>query len=70
MSKALDKVSHSILIEKLDGNFLMGFNSYLLNRRQRVTVLGVTSTQLPVTPGVPRGSILGPMLFSSMLMPG
>jgi hypothetical protein len=48
MSKAFDRINHKRLTQKLansgiGGNLLKWFQSYLTDRRQRVTVLGVTS---------------------------
>ena len=68
MSKAFAKVNHGCLLQKLyefgfGGSVLQWFRSYLMGRYQRVTVLGEISDPLPVSSGVPRGSILGPMLF-------
>ena len=67
LSKAFDTVDHTILLNKFDyygikGLALEWFKHYLSDRLQYVEIGSVSSHILPIT-WVPKGSMLGPLLF-------
>lgn len=68
-SKAFDCLDHNILLKKLTSYGIRGkshdlLNSYLSNRSQCVCISNHQSSLLPISCGVPQGSVLGPLLFN------
>ena len=68
ISKAFDKVWHDGLIFKLkqigvSGSLLTLFQNYLNNRKHRIVLNGFSAVYCNIESGVPRGSVLGPVLF-------
>ena len=68
LKKAFDLVNHSILLSKLQiygcsSSTVQWLTSYLSDRSQCANFKGTLSDPLPVSIGVPQGSILGPLFF-------
>ena len=69
LSAAFDTIDHTIMLTRLRYRFgitatcLAWFESYLVNRSQRIQMHGRISEERPVVFGVPQGSVLGPLMF-------
>jgi len=68
IAKAFDSVSHPKLLNKLklygiDGKLLSWIEAFLYDRKQRVIIHGIESSEKPVTAGGPQGTALAPLLF-------
>ena len=68
LSKAFDKVNHSILIHKIkqlgiSGKICSWIQNFLSDRTQQVIIDGANSSPAKVLSGVPQGTVLGPVLF-------
>jgi len=69
LAKAFDTVPHNQLISKLraygiNGHLLNWIAGFLQGRKQRVVMGEVVTDWVDVLSGVPKGSVLGPILFA------
>uniref|UniRef100_A0A8P4G3E0 Reverse transcriptase domain-containing protein n=1 Tax=Dicentrarchus labrax TaxID=13489 RepID=A0A8P4G3E0_DICLA len=75
LSAAFDTIDHNILLQRLEhqigikGTALSWFKSYLSDRSQFVHVNDESSINTIVSHGDPQGSVLGPILFTSYMLP-
>lgn len=74
LSAAFDTIDHNILLKRLynlgvQGSALQWFQSYLVGRKQSVTIDDVRSNERNLHFGVPQGSVLGPILFTLYTRP-
>ena len=73
LSAAFDTIDHQILLTRLQHSFdisgpaLSCFSSYLCNRTYAVTINSLQSQHITLHYGVPKSSVLGPVLFLSLI---
>ena len=72
-SKTFDVFPHQRLLHKLDhygiwGTTLNWIRNFLTNRTQKVVVIGSSSESACVKSGVPKGTVLGRLLFFTYIM--
>ncbi len=72
LRKAFDLVYTNILLHKLtlyhcDKSSISWFTSYLQGRTQCVQFKSATSSTIPITHGMPQGSIMDPLLFITFM---
>ena len=75
LSAAFDTINHQLLLERLksdfgiDGLAFSWLQSYLSNRTQYVKLGNHSSSPVERLAGVPQGSVLGPLLFTTYTSP-
>ena len=72
LSKAFDCLTHSLLVAKLhaygfDKTSTEYLKDYLSHRKEKIKINKTFNNWTIILPGVPQGSILGPLLFNVFL---
>ena len=72
LRKAFDVIPHDKLLDKLQrfgirGKEYLWFHSYIIERKQCVSIDGTLSDFLTMKSGIPQGSTLGPLLFTMFI---